>query len=518
QAWFGDAEQLVWLHANHLGAVELATDAAGRSVWQGQYSAHGALLASQGTLAMNLRLPGQYFDAESGLHYNDHRYYDPQRGEYLSPDPLGTPDGPNPYSYVRGNPQRYVDPEGLLLLAFDGTGNTDVPEDLAKAHMTPSNVVWMRDLYDDGSAQYVTGVGTLHKDEVWGDIKVPDGDAGFNRTGTTRIDRMMVYFLQEMDKEKDDSKVIDIDITGFSRGASQARDFANQLTRLTRGGVFSYNLKVKDAAGEYHEFKGCQRVNFRFMGLFDTVLSTNSGRDYRLGIPPEFKYVAHATALNEYRASAYPKQWGETRLNLPDHAHWGAFPLESIGGNARTPTQTRVEMGFIGAHSDIGGGYRENSLSTVALNWMLGQAQLAGVKIKTERVPAMPTEDPVIHDQSSAILVGNPLLRARITVPGTVYGTNSYDVEDREVRGAASGRTQRTMGFGAALPGGDRSMVNADTHAFINYAARPNGEVVDPAALPEWIRNGNRTGTVDIKAYLSWLRSHGYAFAGKGEY
>ncbi|MEO6276508.1 hypothetical protein [Roseateles sp.] len=111
--------------------------------------------------------------------------------------------------------------------------------------------------------------------------------------------------------------------------------------------------------------------------------------------------------------------------------------------------------------------------------------------------------------------MGDPTVTTRITVPGTVYGTNTYNVEDRTVRGAASGTTQRNMGFGAPLPSGNRSMVNADTHAFIHYAARPTGATVDPAQLPAWIRNGNRTGTVDMQGYLSWLRSHGYAFAGE---
>ncbi len=76
--------------------------------------------------ALNLRLPGQYADAETGLHYNLNRYYDPERGQYLSPDPLanetGYPDGPNPYAYVRYNPLRYVDPQraGAVRVRWDG--------------------------------------------------------------------------------------------------------------------------------------------------------------------------------------------------------------------------------------------------------------------------------------------------------------------------------------------------------------------------------------------------------------
>ncbi|TMR03793.1 RHS repeat-associated core domain-containing protein [Actinomadura soli] len=45
-----------------------------------------------------LRLPGQYHDPESGLHYNYHRYYDPVTGGFISPDPLGLTPQPNPHA------------------------------------------------------------------------------------------------------------------------------------------------------------------------------------------------------------------------------------------------------------------------------------------------------------------------------------------------------------------------------------------------------------------------------------
>ncbi|WP_327429115.1 DUF6531 domain-containing protein [Streptomyces sp. NBC_01236] len=59
-----------------------------------------------------LRFPGQYFDPESGLNYNHHRYYDPETARYLSPDPLGLAPAPNPATYVH-NPHSWVDPLGL---------------------------------------------------------------------------------------------------------------------------------------------------------------------------------------------------------------------------------------------------------------------------------------------------------------------------------------------------------------------------------------------------------------------
>ncbi|MDX3226827.1 putative T7SS-secreted protein [Streptomyces sp. ME19-01-6] len=59
-----------------------------------------------------LRFPGQYFDPESGLHYNHHRYYDPETARYTTPDPLGLTPAPNPVAYVP-NPHSGIDPLGL---------------------------------------------------------------------------------------------------------------------------------------------------------------------------------------------------------------------------------------------------------------------------------------------------------------------------------------------------------------------------------------------------------------------
>ena len=59
-------------------------------------------------------LPGQYFDAETGLHQNWHRDYDPSIGRYLQSDPLGLYAGLSTYSYANSNPIRYTDPLGLI--------------------------------------------------------------------------------------------------------------------------------------------------------------------------------------------------------------------------------------------------------------------------------------------------------------------------------------------------------------------------------------------------------------------
>ena len=62
---------------------------------------------------LNLRFPGQYLDAESGLHYNYFRDYDPVTGRYVESDPIGLRGGVSTYGYVHGGPLQRADQFGL---------------------------------------------------------------------------------------------------------------------------------------------------------------------------------------------------------------------------------------------------------------------------------------------------------------------------------------------------------------------------------------------------------------------
>ncbi|MFZ5798139.1 MAG: RHS repeat-associated core domain-containing protein, partial [Thermodesulfobacteriota bacterium] len=99
--------------SDHLGTAQLLTDSQGAVVWQGNYTPFGEVDVVVNTVANYFRFPGQYFDAETGLHYNWHRYYDPTSGRYLSADPIGLDGGMNLYLYTGANPVNAIDPMGL---------------------------------------------------------------------------------------------------------------------------------------------------------------------------------------------------------------------------------------------------------------------------------------------------------------------------------------------------------------------------------------------------------------------
>ncbi|WP_367124104.1 putative T7SS-secreted protein [Streptomyces phytohabitans] len=85
----------------------------GELVWQYRTTLWGTPLpAARDAVTCPLRFPGQYADAETGLHYNYFRYYDPDTARYLTPDPLGLTPAPNPHTYVP-NPHTWTDPLGL---------------------------------------------------------------------------------------------------------------------------------------------------------------------------------------------------------------------------------------------------------------------------------------------------------------------------------------------------------------------------------------------------------------------
>jgi len=143
------------IHGDHLGTPQAITDSAQRVVWLARFEAFGGAKAqglptsevtaqhpSKGIgwirtahaaaqsggaadkpFEFHLRFAGQYEDTETGWHYNWHRFYDPDTGRYLTPDPIGLKGGDNAYGYAGGDPLGAVDPWGLYSVSANGTTN-----------------------------------------------------------------------------------------------------------------------------------------------------------------------------------------------------------------------------------------------------------------------------------------------------------------------------------------------------------------------------------------------------------
>ena len=105
--------QIYYYHVDHLGTPQAMTDAAGTTVWKADYEPFGKATVKVNSVENNLRFPGQYYDRETGLHYNYFRDYEPNTGRYIESDPIGLDGGSNLYLYANAVPTMYTDPLGL---------------------------------------------------------------------------------------------------------------------------------------------------------------------------------------------------------------------------------------------------------------------------------------------------------------------------------------------------------------------------------------------------------------------
>ena len=101
------------IHSDHLGTPRNVTDENQKTVWQATYSPFGKAEIKTEQITLNLRLPGQYEDEETGTYYNYFRDYDPKVGRYRTSDPIGLAGGVNSYVYVTNNPLSMIDSLGL---------------------------------------------------------------------------------------------------------------------------------------------------------------------------------------------------------------------------------------------------------------------------------------------------------------------------------------------------------------------------------------------------------------------
>ena len=218
----------------------------------------------------------------------------------------------------------------MALYAFDGTGNRD-----REKPGRDSNVLKFYQTYEqaypDRGNTYVTGIGSGHLVGIRSFRKA----TGFS--GKKKV-KEGIEALEENLRNGD----TDIDVVGFSRGAAEALQFANDIQSL--------------------EFAGEPGRPIRFLGLWDTVASFGNPADddqpnWDLELPGNVKTFCHALALDERRKFFPPTRQAEAN----------AFAARSR--NCR-------EVWFRGYHSDVGGGNENVGLSSIPLIWMFRRSGL----------------------------------------------------------------------------------------------------------------------------------------------
>ena len=113
-AGFETYQEINYFHCDQIGIPSEMTDKDGRLLWFGDYDGWGRLDGETNITGAHqpFRLQNQYCDAETGLHYNFFRYYDPNAGRFINQDPIGLLGGENLYAFAP-NAQGWVDPLGL---------------------------------------------------------------------------------------------------------------------------------------------------------------------------------------------------------------------------------------------------------------------------------------------------------------------------------------------------------------------------------------------------------------------
>lgn len=317
---------------------------------------------------------------------------------------------------------------------FDGTGNNLDADIGNKEH---SNVARLYRAHQQENATlgifryYIPGIATRFKD-----IGDPGGETRANAFGARGDDRLK-WAMSRLEERLNESKgrALHISLFGFSRGAALARAFAVRIAKRCERG----------ADGVWRMTHGTSRhpVRLYFMGLFDTVASVGSpmsnnnepARGLAVGLLSLRQAMKNRSAYDNALATiafgdapgADPASgtsnghmdWGDD-LRIPSlveecvhmvaaHEIRNSFPLDSLLQGHRYPPGCR-EIVYPGAHSDVGGGYRQGEgarsdtpgsfLSLLPLRAMRDDAIKAGVPLLAE-LPTAALQSDFAEDPAS---------------------------------------------------------------------------------------------------------------------
>jgi RHS repeat-associated protein len=143
------------IHTDHLNTPRAVLDPNNKIRWRWLSEPFGTTAAETnpsalGVFTQPLRFPGQYADAESGLFYNWHRYFDATTGRYTQSDPIGLRGGVNTYAYVGGNPTSKADPTGLIVFVLPAVPIIITGADLLAGSAIATGAILIDKMFNSG--------------------------------------------------------------------------------------------------------------------------------------------------------------------------------------------------------------------------------------------------------------------------------------------------------------------------------------------------------------------------------
>ncbi len=286
----------------------------------------------------------------------------------------------------------------------------------------------------------------LALDDVPGQMRYYDSGVG---TNGTPVDHLIGGAMGEglFEKVQDGYEFLayvwdpgdEIYLFGFSRGAYTARSLGGMIAafgvptknfdnRTVQKIFAAYRQTDPAARGEMKAALAAEYAladaEVRMIGVWDTVGALgipgelfNVLHQQRYGfldtqLHPSVQSAYHAVSIDERRASFQPTLWTN-----PD-------------GSPRANDKQVTQVWFVGAHSDVGGGYAEHDLSDITLGWMMKNAIACGLEftaaakatyLKLDRTRALGPA----HDEWKLIPWGVPEHR---TVPANAVMANTVQL------------------------------------------------------------------------------------------
>ncbi len=308
------------IHSDHLGTPIRMSGEDGEVLWSASYTPFGKASIRLSERTLNLRYPGQYFDSETGTHYNYFRDYDPSLGRYLTSDPIGLTGGLNSYAYAGLQPTQLIDPLGLL------SGDAQA---YIRALRNAGVIAAADGPVPAGDAIAVAYlIGFIVADVVISGVVAPDlVQSDINESYNAVMAEIRLYSPGYGDAHSGNWQPTAADVTrqiGILNGLQD-----NYVTRGTCNANFDQNLHDKAVASRLIRGIGPDPVN--------ADLSQGSDTHYRSLFNSDAEYQAAITAFSEYKKRGGRKSFLDWLLG----EYWPSL----YGTNTSNwPTDIQVEV------------------------------------------------------------------------------------------------------------------------------------------------------------------------------